>query len=416
MHALSPGKWYLSKSRLGPGLSRIGNVYILFYAPCPHKMTKNCQHFEIVPVRGRRTLDKFIRLPWRIYRDDPAWIPPLILERRLHLADSNPYFKHADCRFWLALKDGAPAGRISAQIDSLYLERYRDATGFWGMIEGEDNFELFRLLLETAEQWLRARGMKRAMGPFNLSINQECGLLTKGFDTPPSMMMGHAKPWYEMHIADYGYEKIMDLLAYTISSEDELPPVAKMLLKTSGNDVQSRPVDMSRLEDELDIMFSIFNDAWSENWGFIPFTRAEYIDMGKSLRFIARKELIRIAEIGGNPAGFIVVLPNLNEIIRDLDGRLLPFGWIRLIYRLRIKGTETGRILLMGVRRQYRDTLAGAAVAYALFSDINRAVRKLGMKRLELSWILENNKIMRSIIEALGARHYKTYRIFSRDI
>ena len=373
------------------------------------------EHFEIIPVRDRKTLNQFIRVPWRIYRDDPAWIPPLILERRLHLADSNPYFKHAECRFWLALKDGVPAGRISAQIDALHLERYRDDTGFWGMIEGENSGELFKLLLETAENWLKTRGIKRAMGPFNLSINQECGLLTKGFDTPPSMMMGHAMPWYERHITDIGYEKCMDLLAYTISSQDELPPVARMLLKKSRDELQSRPVNMSRLEDELDIMFSIFNDAWSENWGFIPFTRPEYIDMGKSLKFLARKELIRIVEIDGKPAAFIVVLPNLNEIIRDLDGRLLPLGWARIIYRLKVKSPETGRILLMGVRKKYRDTLAGAAAVYALFSDINQAVRQLGMKQLELSWILENNTIMRRIIEALGAEHYKTYRIFSRD-
>ncbi len=367
-------------------------------------------------LRKSRLLSDFIRLPYSVYRDDPTWIPPLELERRIHLSPENPYFRHAECKFWVAYRKGRPVGRISAQIDELYIHRYGENTGFFGMLEAEKNHETVGMLLETAEGWLKDMEMTRVMGPFNLSINQECGLLVEGFDTPPSMMMPHTKPWYPQAVEACGYEKEKDLLAYTIDADQDQPPAITRILEKTATGMRTRGIDRSQLTSEMDRIFGIFNDAWSENWGFVPFTREEYLEIGQTMRFIADSRLVRIAEIEDEPAAFIVVLPNINEAICDLNGRLLPFGWLKLLWRLKVRHPSTGRVLLMGVIRKYRDTLTGAALAYSLFSDISIAVRELGMKSLELSWILEDNTIMRRIIESLGGREYKRYRIYGKRL
>ena len=379
--------------------------------------SKNGIVIEQIPdLNDKRAVKEFIKVPWPIYNDDAAWVPPLYLERQMHLSPSNPYFKHAKCCFWIARRNGCAVGRISAQIDFLHLERYGDSTGFWGMLEAENRRDTFENLINTAEVWLRSQGMKRALGPFNLSINQECGLLVDGFDSPPSMMMGHARPWYASHIEACGYSKAKDLLAYTMEMNNDGQPELTKIIAKKASGMRTRRLDKSRLEEEMDVIFKIFNDAWSENWGFIPFTQEEYQDIGSTMRFIADSRLIRIACVDHEPAAFIVVLPNLNEAIRDLNGRLLPLGWLKLLWRLKVRRIETGRILLMGVIKKYRDTLTGAALAYSLFADIRKAVGELGMKKLELSWILEDNLIMRNIIEALGGSVYKTYRIYGKDI
>ncbi len=371
---------------------------------------------QIKEVTDKATLDEFIKLPWSVYQNDPNWVSPLVLERRMHLSRKNPYFAHADCRFWVAYRGQEPVGRISAQIDRLYLDRYKDATGFWGMFEALEDVSIFRILFETAEGWLKEKGMQRSLGPFNLSINQECGLLIKGFEFPPSMMMGHAPRYYGPNIELLGYGKAKDLLAYSIKKVPEILKKIHDILGSVKGEVQTRPLMKRDLKRELDIMFGIFNDAWSGNWGFVPFTKEEYNDIGKSMSFLARQEFIRIAEINGEPAGFIAVLPNLNEIISDLDGRLLPFGWMRLLWRIRFHKFKTGRILLMGVLSKYQDSLAGAAVSLSLIRDIMKEVLDSSISELELSWILEDNVAMRRIIEALGAEPYKVYRIYEKDI
>ncbi len=376
----------------------------------------NPRTLHIEKVSTRRDLETFIRVPWSVYGDDPLWIPPLIQEQKRHLSRKNPYFEHADCRFWIARDGNRVVGRISAQVDRLHLERYRDDTGFWGMLEAENDRELFHALLGQAEEWLRGKGMKRARGPFNLSINQECGLLVNGFEFPPSMMMGHAPPYYSRMLQELGYQKARDLIAYHIKQAPETLETIEKVLGSSKEDFQTRPLRKKYLIRELDIMFSIFNDAWSQNWGFLPFTRDEYLDMGKGMSLLARPRFIRIAHVQGEPAGFIVLLPNLNEITRDLDGRLFPLGWIKLLWRIRFHRFRTGRILLMGVLRKYHDTLAGAAISLCLIRDIMQEVLKTSMSEIELSWILEDNMAMRRIIEALGAEPYKTYRIYEKDL
>ncbi len=371
---------------------------------------------RVIRVEGKSALKDFIHLLWPLYQDDPMWVPPLLLDRRMQLSPSNPYFDHVKYCSWIALRNGNPVGRISAQIDRLYLERHQNATGFFGMLEAEDNALTFQILLKTAERWLQKQGMQRSSGPFNLSINQELGLLVNGFDTPPSVMMGHAHPYYSHRIEENGYRKEKDLLAYIIDSNFASVDKIRTIATRAKNRVLIRSLQKSNFNKELQVIRDIFNDAWSGNWGFTPWTDKEFEHLGKDLKMIVKEELVSIAEVDGEPAAFLVVLPNLNEVIRDLNGRLLPFGWLKMLWRLKVKYPKTARIPLMGVRRRYHDTMLGAALAFAVIDGIREPAIGLGIKELELSWILEDNMGMRNIIESISGRVYKTYRIYSKKL
>ena len=371
---------------------------------------------KVLKVNNRSDFNDFIRLPWSLYTDDPMWVPPLLLERRMHLSPKNPYFEHAEFCSWVAYRNGKAVGRISAQIDQLHIDRYQDATGFFGMIEAEDDSRTFQILLNTAENWLRRQGMRRVCGPFNLSINQELGLLVDGFDTPPSMMMGHARPYYGDRILENGYQKEKDLLAYVISTDSELTSAVKKIMARAQNRVLIRDLRKSHFIKELQIILNIFNDAWSKNWNFVPFTRAEFEHLGKDLKMLADEELVKIAEIDGEPAAFMVLLPNINEVIHDLNGRLFPFGWLKILWRLKVKYPKSARIPLMGVRCRYHDSLIGAALAFGVIAGVKQPALKRGLKEIELSWILEDNTGMRSIIESIGGRVYKTYRMYGKKL
>ena len=325
---------------------------------------------QIKPVDNRQDLRRFIRLPWLIYANDPAWVPPLMLERKEQLSPHNPYFEHAKFHSWIAFRDGHAVGRISAQVDQLHLDRYKKKEGFFGMIEAEDNAETFAALLQTAESWLRDQGMQRILGPYNLSINQEPGLLVDGFDTPPCVMMGHARPYYGPRIEENGYQKSKDLFAYIMDSNFTHSAAMRTIVKRAQNRVSIRSLRKSYFDEDLKIIEDIFNDAWLENWGFIPFTEAEFKQLGKDFKLIVDFELIKIAEVDGVPGAMLVVMPNINEAIRDLNGKLLPFGWIRLLWRLKVRHPETVRIPLMGVRRQYQNSLLGAGLAFMMIVSV----------------------------------------------
>jgi hypothetical protein len=371
---------------------------------------------QIKPVDSRQELRRFIQLPWSIYKDDPAWVPPLILERKDHLSPNNPFFDHAKFQSWIAYRSGKAVGRISAQIDQLHLNQFKKREGFFGMVEAEDNAETFEALLQTAETWLRDHGMQRVLGPYNLSINQEPGLLIDGFNTPPFLMMGHARPYYGARIEENGYQKAKDLLAYLIEDNIDESAAMQAIIKRAKSRVTIRSLRKSNYNEDLKIIEDIFNDAWSENWGFIPFTDAEFKKLGKDFKLIIDFELVKIAEVDGIPAAFLVVLPNINEAIRDLNGRLLPFGWLKLLWRLKVKHPKTARIPLMGVRKQYHNSLLGAALAFMVIQAILAPGIKRGIKKMELSWILEDNKGIRDIIETIGGTVHKRYRIYSKEI
>ena len=368
----------------------------------------------IHPVMSWRDMSKFIEVPWHVYKDDPMWVPPLRLERRFHYSKHNPFFKHGEWQAWVAYQDKKPVGRISAQIDSLHRERYGDNTGHFGSLESIDNAEVFSALILHAEAWLGARHTSHVNGPFSHSINQESGILVDGFDTPPVVMMPHSPPWYSKLLEGEGYLPEKDLLAYWVDANFEIPRVMRTLIQRYSKKVQIRPLKRKDFKVEMEILRDLFNDAWSENWGFVPFTEAEFAELGSSLRLLVPDELIQIAEVNGVPAAFMVVLPNLNEVFSELNGSLFPFGWIKLIRKLKDNQIHTGRVPLMGVRKQFQNTPLGIALACMVIDAPKQAAKEKGIKEVELSWILENNQGMRGILDSIGSKQYKRYRIYGK--
>lgn len=369
---------------------------------------------RIVRVSDSRDLRRFIRVPLSVYADDPTWVPHLLLERREQFSHRNPYFAHGRCCLWLAYRGTRPVGRISAQIDELHAGRYRDATGFFGFLEAENEAGTFHRLLSTAEVWLRDQGMLRIRGPFNFSINQECGLLVDGYDTPPMIMMGHSRPYYAARLTAEGYQGVKDLLAYRLSAHFSPPEFMKAVLSKAAGRARVRPLDKSRLNEDLEIIKDIFEDAWSTNWGFIPFTKDEVRHLGYNLRLLVDDDAVQIAEVDGLPAAMIVALPNLNEAIRDLQGRLLPFGWLKLLWRLKVKSPKTARVVMMGVRKRFQRSPLGAALAFLLIDAVRCYGIRRGVQEVELSWILEDNMPMRNILTMVGGVPYKRYRIYEK--
>jgi hypothetical protein len=275
---------------------------------------------------------------------------------------------------------------------------------------------VFAALIRASEDWLKARQTKLVSGPFNFSINQECGLLVDGFDTPPAILMPHAREWYGRMLESQGYRPAMDLLAYWINTDFEPSRVMSLLAERYAGRIHLRKLRRKRFNDELEIMRDIFNDAWSDNWGFIPFSKEEFAELGTSLRLFIRDDFVQIAEIEGVPAGFVVVLPNLNEILRELDGSLFPLGWLRMLRRVRRQDFTTGRLPLMGVRKKYQNSHLGMALAFSLCDTARRRVLDTGIKGVEMSWILENNVRMRNILDNVGGKEYKRYRIYDKSL
>lgn len=369
----------------------------------------------IIPVTDTRRLKEFIQVPWNIYPNGSCWVPPLKLERRLHLAPQNPYFAHARWQGWIARRGNKPVGRISAQVDQLYLRIHGRQVGFFGMLEAIDDDEVFARLTAQAESWLKTQGMEAVQGPYNLSINHECGLLVEGFDRAPVIMMPYNLPYYATQLEKLNYHKVQDLLAYFLETDTSFPQAALRLANKAAESIQTRPLCRARLLREFELLRTIFNDAWADNFGFVPFTREEFTDLAKTLRHIIPSDFVQIAEIDGEAVGMIAAMPDLNQLLQDLDGRLLPFNWLKLLWRWKTAYPDTGRVMLMGILRRYRHNLLGAAIAYRLIGALRESLLARGIKRVELSWILEDNLRMRGVIESLGAKVYKRYRIYEKS-
>jgi molybdopterin-guanine dinucleotide biosynthesis protein A len=307
---------------------------------------------SIVPVRSKAELQRFIRLPAKLYASDPHFIPPLEMERMDALTKKNPYFEHAEAQFFLAVRDGRDVGRISAQVDSLTQQA---DLGYFGLLAAENDPNVFAALFEAAEQWLRAKGKRRVQGPFNLSINEETGLLIDGFDTPPIVFMPHDPRYAAEQVEGQGYGKAKDVIAYLYDMR-ELPASAKRLIQRhKPGGMRVRHLDFTRYDAEFRTIRELFNDAWSENWGFIPFTQAEFDHLAKGLKPFLDAKAGAIVEVDGQPVGFGILLPNINEAIRDFNGRLLPFNWLKLIQR-----RPRGRAGTVSHHRQHAHTCVGA--------------------------------------------------------
>jgi hypothetical protein len=376
---------------------------------------------DIVPVQTREQWREFHHLPYQVYRDDPHWIPPLLLERKFHFDPKhNPFFQHARAAFWLAYQGGQPVGRVSAQIDQLHLDRYADASGHFGFLEAIDNAAIFEQLLRTAEDWLRSNGLKRAIGPVSFSMWDQPGLLVDGFDIPPRVMMGHARPYFAGHIEAAGYRRVQDLLAYDYDGEVPLPAAAVRVIdriqKRSSITVRRIRNDKAHIESETALIFEILNDAWSDNWGFVPMTQAEFDDLVGVLKHLLRDGDVAFAEYQGRPSAFAIIMPNLNEAIRDLGGRLAPFGWLKLLWRLKVSGIRTARMPLMGVRKALQGSSVGAALALSVIQASRAFNIENGRPFGELSWVLDQNERVRHIIELVGAKVSKRYRIYEKEL
>ncbi len=381
-------------------------------------MSKNSPAgLQIDAVGQLASINDFIDVPWMLYGDDPHWVPPLRFEIKQRLnVDKNPFFEHARWQGWVARRDGQLVGRISAQVDQLHQQRYGDNTGYFGMIESEKNPQTTEALFAVAENWLREQGMARVCGPLNLSINEEVGLLVEGFDTPPQIMMGHSLPYLGSLVEAAGYSPAQELLAYDIHPDFEVPRVMASLAKRASKRIKVRPLNRKQLAQDLGVIRDIFNDAWSDNWGYVPWTDAEFKDIGEMMTLLMPDEMIQIAELDGEPVAFIVAMPNVNEAARDLNGRLLPFGWAKLLWRLKVKFPSSARIPLMGVRKEYQHTRLGPTLAFMVIDEVRKPLIKRGVSNVEMSWILEGNEGMRNIIEVIGGKIYKRYRIYEKTL
>ena len=371
---------------------------------------------EVKCFKGTESLPDFIKVPFRIYQDDPNWVAPLSLERKEHFSPrSNPYFAHAQVRFFIAYRDGAPVGRVTAQIDNQ--EETCATVGHFGCLEagGQD---VMAALLDKAEAWLAEKEIKEVTGPYSLSINDEIGLLIDGFHSPPRLMMNYAPKWYSDGLEKCGYSKAKDLYAYTFDLANPIPDRSlKIADHALGKDnVKDRPIDIKHLKDELSVIMDIFNDAWADNWGFTPMTKAEIDYMAKNLRPVIDASMARLIYVDDKPAGMIVALPDVNEAMQGLGGSLLPFGWFKFLWRLKVKGVTGSRVVLMGVKKKYQNTRLGGALAAALIAQTHKAAIKKSYKNIELSWILEENTAISKIIEFIGGTHYKTYRIYKKTL
>ncbi|HEX4762661.1 MAG TPA: N-acetyltransferase, partial [Sphingomicrobium sp.] len=289
------------------------------------------------PVQTKKDRKAFVDLVWEVYRDDRAWVPPLKDEiHGLIAPGKNPWFEHATAEFWLARRGEKVVGRISAQVDRLVLEHMGAGIGQWGMFEALDG-EAAAELIATAEDWLRKQGMTRALGPISLSIWDEPGLEIEGFDEPPTAMMGHHRPAYRAWVEAAGYDKCKDLVTYELDISDWQDPFINRLIAAGERNprIRIRMVDKSRFGEEARVILGLLNDAWSDNWGFVPLTEAEIAYAGKKLKPIIFKELVRVAELDGEPVAFMLTIPDINELTKDLNGELFPFNWAKLLWRLR---------------------------------------------------------------------------------
>lgn len=378
----------------------------------------------ITPVSGKADLKAFIDLPWRLYANDPNWVPPLKAEvKELLTPGKNPFFGHAEAQYFLARRNGQVVGRISAHIDHLALEQPVEqgmgpGTGNFGLFEAEDDATA-KALIATAEDWLRAKGMTRVLGPISLSIWEEPGLLIAGHDHPPTVMMGHNSPAYQAMIEGAGYVPAKQLKTYELDITKSFPPLIQRIIQSGEKSprITIRKVDKSKFDKEAAIILSILNDAWGNNWGFVPITDEEVAHTGKKLKPIVFEDLIMIAELDGEPVAFMMTLPDLNEATKSLNGSLFPFGFIKLLKWLRKPKARTMRVPLMGVVQRLQSSRMASQLAFMMIETIRlEAVAHYGSTRGEIGWVLDDNQGMNAIADAINSTVNKIYQIYEKPL
>src|SRR3954471_9413192 len=368
-----------------------------------------------IPIGGK--LNDFLNVVDYVYRGDPNFVRPLDMEMKDRLSLKNPFFEHAEGTIFTAHRNGWCVGRITAQIDREHLARYKDDTGSFGFLDTIDDPEVARALLDAAGNWLRARGMKTIRGPLSLSLNDEMGCLVDGFDTPPMIMMPHHRAYQGGLIEKAGFEKLKDAYALRYHVGDVPPRVRKAHDDIEAMpEVKSRHVDMKNLDADLRVIMDVYNDAWNDNWGFVASTERELSKMAADLKLIAIPELSYITEIDGEPAAVALALPNLNELIADMKGKLGPLGLPKLLWRLKVVGPHTARLIILGIRKKFRNVRKYAALSAFLYAKMNAAGKQLGLEGGELSWTLEDNAAVNTGIKLMGGKIYKTYRLYEKSL
>jgi len=370
---------------------------------------------EVREVTTARERLEFIRMPWRLYRDDPHWVPPIIADQKQFLDPKRGvFFRHGEARLFMAWRDGVPAGRISAHVNLLHEERFHDGKGFFGFFECENDPEVARALLGRAEEHLRANGKKVSEGPLSFGIYDEVGVLVDGFDTDPYVMCVHNPPYYGALIEAAGYGKAVDWLAWwgLVKGYEEGGPKLHRLKERamSRSGVTFRNVNMKKIASEAEIVLGIFNAAWDENWGHVPIARHEFERLVEALKIMVSPETSLIVEKEGKPIGMALTLYDGNVAVKKLNGRLFPFGFIKLLTQ--VKKTDRLRQFAMGVLKEYR----GRGIEIALYMSVAEAAYRMGMREMEMSLVVENNDPMNSILSYLPVRPYKTWRIYGKGL
>ena len=378
----------------------------------------------VAPVAGKADLAAFIDLPFRLYANDPHWVPPLKGEvRELLTPGKNPFFEHATVQLFLARRDGAVVGRISAHIDHLALTLPLDqgmgpGTGNWGLMEAEDA-PTMAALIARAEDWLRAQGMTRALAPLSLSIWDEPGLLVKGADHSPMVMMAHHDPRYQAWIEPLGYAHVKSLLTYDLDITTGFGPLIERIIASGEKNprIRIRKVDLKHFDQEAATILGILNDAWSSNWGFVPITDSEITYVGKKLKPLVKDDLVMIAELEGEPVAFMMTLPDLNGPIKSIRGRLFPFGWAKLLWWLRRPTNASMRVPLMGVLKRLQSSRLASQLAFMMIERIRHvAIEKYGTRRSEIGWVLDDNQGMNAIAQAIGSNNNREYYVYEKSL
>jgi hypothetical protein len=371
---------------------------------------------EIRETRIGGKLNDFLNVVDYIYRGDPNYVRPLDMEMKDRLSPKNPFFEHGEGIIFTAYRNGWCVGRVTAQIDREHLKRYNDDVGSFGFIDTIDDEDVAKALLEAAGKWLRAKGMKRIRGPLSLSLNDEMGCLVDGFDTPPMIMMPHHRAYQGGLIEKAGFTKLKDAFAWRYQVGDVPPRVRRAHDEIEAMpEIKSRHVDMKNLDADLRIIMDVYNDAWSDNWAFVASTERELSKMAADLKLIAVPELSYITEIDGEPAAVALALPNLNELIGDMKGKLVV-NLPKLLWRLKVVGPHSARLIILGIRKKYRNQRKYAAISAYLYAKMNAAGKRLGLSWGELSWTLEDNAPVNAGIKLMGGKVYKTYRIFEKEL
>ncbi|HEY7906423.1 MAG TPA: N-acetyltransferase [Wenzhouxiangella sp.] len=370
----------------------------------------------IEPVTKARQWAEYHGLCRRLYATDGAWIEPLHQSVQARWQPKNPWLQANKGAFWLARIDGEVVGSISAQVDHRLTAQPEGGVGYFGQFECIDNTEVAQALVEQAINWLRQQGVDWVKGPFDLHINESCGLLVKGFETPPMLMMPHHRPYYQTLLESVGFEPEMRLLAYRIEPNFAAPKAMQRLQRRHGEALTTRPLDTSRYSQEIELLRELFNDAWQFNWGFVPFSREEFRAVGRELRPILKAPYTSIAMLHNEPVGFLIALPNINELIRDFQGKLLPSNWIKLLWRLKRDTVTTARVPLMGVKSRFHGSPMGALIAFSMIDAVRWPLHDHGIREVEMSWILETNAGMNGLIEAMGGDCYKEYQMYRQAL